>query len=157
MRTRKATMAPMKMFIYIIYSFMILIAVTTFATTLIRATGSINLLSEDTEKEIIHPRAIYSTDCFAYTDATGRAYDRIDLSRFDDEILEHCMDLRSYRYEMRFVLEHTGSEKTYNASTADWYGSYSYESFSIPVLVQDSEEMFPGRLVVEYQTSPRKR
>ncbi len=157
MRSKKSSFAPIKMFVYIIYSFMIVVALGTFVTTLTRASGSINQLDENIPDHILITRVISSPECFAYSDWTGRVYDRIDLSRFDDDVLEYCIDLESFGYEMRFILRHSGSEDSVEAVTGRWFGDYSYDSVEMPVLVEDSGERYPGILTIEYQTRPDRR
>ncbi|MFP4656055.1 MAG: hypothetical protein ACLFNK_00570 [Candidatus Woesearchaeota archaeon] len=158
MRSEKAMIAPYKTFIYILYSFFILIALGAFLIPIQNASRSLNQIDEDIEKHILETRAFSSPECFAYADTTGRVYDRIDLSRFNDKVVQHCMNLSSYGFAIRFLLEHRGSDETHEASTSEWYSDYSYESsFNVPVLVQDSGDVYPGTVVVEYQTSPKKR
>ena len=156
MKNKKASMSPAKMGIYIIYSFLIVIALGTFITTLNRASASINVLDEDVEKFIIQNRIILSSECFAYSDWTGRTYAAIDIDRFSSKILGHCINLDSYNFEIRFILSYSEITDNIEAVTSNWFGDYSYESFNMPVIVRDSGKNYLGNLVVDYQTSLRR-
>lgn len=151
--SRKGTLAPIKMGVYIIYSFMIMIAIFTFTTTLLQATSSVNAVSEDAEHHIIISRVFSSHHCLAYQDSTGRVYDMIDITRFDNKTLENCIELSSYGIDMRFTLDYPGSEEEYVAETRDWFGNTFDEAYDLPVIVRNSSEIFPGELQVEIQTT----
>ncbi|MFW5852473.1 MAG: hypothetical protein ACOCUR_00410 [Nanoarchaeota archaeon] len=163
-----------KFMLYIAYSFMIAFAFVAFVGTLSSASNKVNIIPEGIEKNQFIERAFLSPLCFAYQDETGRSYNIIDYSKFENETLERCLALDGIKHDFRFELtfeeeetyfDNTGDhpvestriiERNGEAYTTGWFGSHFREAYDVPVLVKKEGEIFPGVVRVSTQISSRE-
>ncbi len=149
MRQKKADISGMKFMVYMIYAFMILLSAGGFVGTISSVAGSMNEIPPGIEERMVRERILSSPDCLAYTDGTGRTYDMIDMSRFNNNTLERCIDLSSYDYEYRFIIDDIGNDQ--RAYTSGWFGDFFEVSFRTPVLVHDDGNVSLANILVERQ------
>ncbi len=146
---KKADISGMKFIVYMTYAFMILLSAGGFVGTISSISGSMNEIPPGIEERVVRERILSSPDCLAYTDRTGRTYDMIDMARFNNETLSGCIDLESYNYEYRFIVDDIGEEE--RAYTAEWFGDFFEVSLRSPTLVYDRGNISLSHMLIERQ------
>ncbi len=138
---KKAEQAGMRYFE--MFQFMIILGICIFtfvmAMSMIKNSGS--KVPSDLEYKLMIDRALFSSQCFAYQDETGRTHPQeLDLTKFNNYTLKRCLKLGTVPYEFRFKIPITGKttklgrQAYLDANTTGWYGMGFDYSIKYPII-----------------------